>query len=78
MPAKTPEQRRAYDGVRRRPKRVKLRLTEDEAQRDTQRRDAPLGGALRRARLYHSADRYGNYGKTCCDSSELLIAGGYV
>lgn len=33
MPAKTPEQRRAYEAARRRPKRVKLRLTEDEAQR---------------------------------------------
>jgi len=33
MPAKTPEQRRAYDAARRRPERLKLRLTEDEAQR---------------------------------------------
>jgi uncharacterized protein (DUF1778 family) len=33
MPAKTPEQRRAYDAARRRHERLKLRLTEDEAQR---------------------------------------------
>ena len=33
MPAKTPEQARAYDSARRRSERVKLRLTEDEAQR---------------------------------------------
>jgi uncharacterized protein (DUF1778 family) len=33
MPAKTPEQPRAYDAVRHRSKRVKMRLTEDEAQR---------------------------------------------
>jgi uncharacterized protein (DUF1778 family) len=33
MPAKTPEQRRAYEGARRRSKRVKFRLTQDEAQR---------------------------------------------
>jgi uncharacterized protein (DUF1778 family) len=33
MPAKTPEQRSAYEAARRRSKRVKLRLTEDEAQR---------------------------------------------
>jgi hypothetical protein len=33
MPAKTPEQARAYDAARRRSKRVKIRVTEDEAQR---------------------------------------------
>jgi uncharacterized protein (DUF1778 family) len=33
MPAKTPEQARAYDAARRRTERLKLRLTEDEAQR---------------------------------------------
>jgi uncharacterized protein (DUF1778 family) len=33
MPAKTPEQARAYNSARRRSERVKLRLTEDEAQR---------------------------------------------
>jgi uncharacterized protein (DUF1778 family) len=33
MPAKTPEQARAYDAARRRSKRLKIRLTEDEAQR---------------------------------------------
>jgi uncharacterized protein (DUF1778 family) len=33
MPAKTPEQHRAYDAARRRSERLKLRLTEDEAQR---------------------------------------------
>jgi hypothetical protein len=35
MPAKTPEQHRAYDAARRRSKRVKLRLTEDEAAAST-------------------------------------------
>jgi Mobilization protein NikA len=43
MPAKTPEQRRAYEAARRRSKRVKFRLTEDEAQ---QRRNAAAGARM--------------------------------
>jgi len=43
MPAKTPEQRRAYDAARRRPERIKLRLTEDEAQ---QIRNAAVGAGM--------------------------------
>jgi uncharacterized protein (DUF1778 family) len=43
MPAKTPEQRRAYEAARRRSKRVKFRLTEDEAQRI---RDAAAGAGM--------------------------------
>jgi hypothetical protein len=43
MPAKTPEQRRAYEAARRRSKRVKFRLTQDEAQRI---RDAAAGAGM--------------------------------
>jgi len=43
MPAKTSEQRRAYDAARRRPERLKLRLIEDEAQRI---RDAAAGAGM--------------------------------
>ena len=43
MPAKTPEQRRSYDAARRRPERLKLRLTEDEAQ---QIRNAAAGAGM--------------------------------
>jgi hypothetical protein len=43
MPAKTPEQTRAYDAARCRFKRVKIRLAEDEAQR---LRNAAAGGKL--------------------------------
>jgi len=46
MPAKTPEQRRAYDAARRRPERLKLRLTEDEAGRLRNAADAKLSKAL--------------------------------